>query len=90
MAVHESWGNMNPPEAPGCNPGGHRRDSHCSLSRDLATSPAPVLAAARDVSIRGDSLANTAGLIAAGRMVDVDMREASSSQQALAMRWKGY
>ena len=91
VAVHESWGNLNPAQAPGCNPGNHYKDSQCSQNHDIAASPAPVLAAARDVVITGDSLANTGGLIAAGRKVDIDMRAAATNTaQALSINWKGY
>ena len=91
VTVHESWGDRNPPEAPGCNPGNQYKDSHCSLGRDVAASPAPVFAAARDISIGGDRLDNIGGLISAGRKVDIDMRNAASNTaQALAINWKGY
>lgn len=91
VIVHESWGNMNPPEAPGCNPGNYFKDSQCSVNRDVAASPAPVLMGARDVIISGASLTNNGGLIAAGRKVDIDMRDAAANNtQVLAVNWKGY
>ncbi|WP_443114103.1 two-partner secretion domain-containing protein [Herbaspirillum seropedicae] len=91
VTTHISFGSVNPTFAQGCNGGGTYKGSECNVDRQNQTSAAAIISGARNVSIDGDYLVNTGGLITAGADADINISNSvTNTAVALNTYWQGH
>jgi len=91
VTTHISYGNENPAFAQGCNGGGTYKGSECNVDRQNQASAAAIISGARNVSIDGDYLVNTGGLITAGANANINISNSiSNTAVALNTYWQGH
>ena len=91
VTTHISYGNENPSFAQGCNGGGTYKGSECNVDRQNQASAAAIISGARNVSIDGDYLVNTGGLITAGADANISISNSiTNTAVALNTYWQGH
>ncbi|MDR6743066.1 filamentous hemagglutinin [Herbaspirillum sp. 1173] len=91
VTTHMSFGNENPSFAQGCNGGGTYKGSECNVDRQNQASAAAIISGARNVSIDGDYLVNTGGLITAGADANINISNSiTNTAVALNTYWQGH
>nr|WP_243443030.1 filamentous hemagglutinin N-terminal domain-containing protein [Herbaspirillum sp. B39] len=91
VTTHISFGNENPSFAQGCNGGGTYKGSECNVDRQNQASAAAIISGARNVSIDGDYLVNTGGLITAGADANINISNSiTNTAVALNTYWQGH
>ncbi|WP_237742001.1 two-partner secretion domain-containing protein [Herbaspirillum rubrisubalbicans] len=91
VTTHISFGNVNPSFAQGCNGGGTYKGSECNVDRQNQASAAAIISGARNVSIDGDYLINTGGLITAGADANINISNSiTNTAVALNTYWQGH
>ena len=91
VTTHVSYGSENPAFAQGCNGGGTYKGSECNVDRQNQASAAAIISGARKVSIDGDYLVNTGGLITAGADANINISDSiTNTAVALNTYWQGH
>lgn len=91
VTTHVSYGNENPSFAQGCNGGGTYKGSECNVDRQNQASAAAIISGARNVTITGDYLTNTGGLITAGYDANINITNSvTNTAVALNTYWQGH